>query len=448
MTKDEEYYSLDAIVRCEETLNLHARPAATVSSIAQLFPNTVIKIVREHSNKIRVVNAHLIMELLLAMISNGEKIKIRTFGEHKHFAGDCMKIALENLRPVSLPGDVNESSRSVQETVYEKVDYYFRALNNSKAESFRQNAMQQLMPENIAFTIEATINDNFHQTTTPALVYAVSEYVCKTTLKFSTNGSKPHKITIDPRDKDAAFADILEIDPPPGTMFSISTLGKNRINAAHAIAAILNNLKECDSWLRQKGNTQDIDSVIVELIKFAKEFDAAKSGIAFSPPTYYMSDVMTEQGVLVFSKEMLYPKHEALRQLVNPHAAAYGLDYKKIYEAFLRQEEEMPLLLEYGLAMTHITLPQGPRVSFSLGVFPRGVNWIDGDDGSAKIVCMFVTATDTHRTYLNYNAQLMKILDFDSALVERIVNSNNSRDVITEIIATERRFDEAVNNIV
>ena len=102
----------------------------------------------------------------------------------------------------------------------------------------------------------------------------------------------------------------------------------------------------------------------------------------------------------------------------------------------LKQEHELTIFLRKELAFSHITIRRGPRISLSVLLLPNGIEWGKNKE-IAKVVFLFLTAEDTHGTYRKYLAEMAKLFRFNVSLQSEIANSQDSRDVIRQILSAE-----------
>jgi mannitol/fructose-specific phosphotransferase system IIA component (Ntr-type) len=107
-----------------------------------------------------------------------------------------------------------------------------------------------------------------------------------------------------------------------------------------------------------------------------------------------------------------------------------------ILEQVYIRERHIPCF-ENGVAIPHARVDSGPLVSIYLGLYSRGVPWVDGN--KAFVVLLFIAAADAPETYGAYLAQACRILrDQDS--MNDLLRARTKTDALAAIRLAEVRM--------
>ena len=365
-------------------------------------------------------------------------VELTAEGEMCELVIEFFRIAFGNLKCPGVDKKDDFVQEIVEKIIYDKIDAYFGTLDEPAFKKMLNLTEAKSLPKQEEYCEMSKTNDKFHSYTAPMFPFVARHFACNVEFRFQGPDEIIRVIKMDPNNMEKSIDDVLSIKTPAGTKISIAAVGSNRVTAVKTIRAMLSHLKECDEWLRNRQISVEDENSVVNLVEFAQSLAEVKGKLSDTTIKYRIGDILTEDRILVFAEQMPFTKEEALRQMVHPHSAHHSLSYQSLIDAVKQKEREFPIILDKGVAISHATLVKGPRVSLTVGVFPKGVKWSDKGE-MVQIVFFFVTAPDTHGTYRMYLGQLAKILRGDRTLRLKLIHARNSRDVLSYLFYVEEK---------
>jgi mannitol/fructose-specific phosphotransferase system IIA component (Ntr-type) len=188
--------------------------------------------------------------------------------------------------------------------------------------------------------------------------------------------------------------------------------------------------------LRKKHSGLESERTVRELVNFAKEMSRNAShefGYIQNP---LISNLLTEQHVLVNSKSAALTKEDALSQLAAPHARMYGLDFSAVLAQVQKKEQATPVILREGFAIAHGVMDKTPRISLTFGIYPSGIVW-DDQGRRVTLVAMMIFATDTYGTYRDYLKKLAIVFRANPNLQLELVKVKSATEFLAKLRQAE-----------
>ena len=424
---------IDATLSCHQVI--HARPAAILVKVGRRFPDTEIRLVKAGANG--VVAELDILSLMMGGFHDGDKVVIETEGTSEVLAGELFRVALENFK------DPAQAHLKTEVINYDAVGALMFAAIDEAFPSFTEECLDSVVsiPSTTLDTaVEelrlAYLNDRLHNFTVPVLPAIAAHYGCTIELRFETK-SGIHVCVLKPDSDELVVGTILLAAPEAGTRITIVGVGDRRQEACCAMQSVLNNLRQCDEWLRQRKASLQRNDLVNGFLAYALTIAQLPQQAASSPSRAEIGKLLTDESVIVYLPSSTLSKEEVLHQLVAVQSVHYAtLVEDDVLESVWRRERLEPVILREGLALPHASIEHGPRIAVSIAVVPKGVEW-DASKLPVKVIVLFIYAEDTHRTYLEHVAQLAAIFRGDRMLQEALVCAKNAREVVRLIRQAE-----------
>jgi len=404
---------------------LHARPAAFVAQLCKMFPNTFFNLYKKGG--LKPVDPKQALQLILGSFVHGEDVVLEVKGNLRVMAAEFFKVAWENLAGYSdniaavksrILKLIDEAYVRVHDPDLEELDHQLLASN--------MNGLTSMPEEHRSIAI---INDRLHNISLPMIPMIAKYFDSPLEIGFEI----PHKgVFLFQMNAENGFElnqQILELNIGVGTAITLLTSGPNRFKTSESVKSVLENLWQCDEWLRGRGNDIDGLSIVPELLAFAKEVGEshnAEYGYVQNP---FVSNLLTVRQVLVNPRGMRFQKSEALSQLVSPHAVLHELETSSILKRIQDVEREQPIILRPGFAIAHAAMDRSPRISITFGVYPDGIQWTK-DGQMVKLVAMVICARDTHKTWRDYLQKFSTLFRSNPSLQDELITSKRSEDFI------------------
>jgi mannitol/fructose-specific phosphotransferase system IIA component (Ntr-type) len=194
--------------------------------------------------------------------------------------------------------------------------------------------------------------------------------------------------------------------------------------------SVLNNLRQCDQWLRQRKANLDRDVIVTGLIAYAGNMAQLPKPPGTTPYCPEISSLLSEDRVIVYLPSSSLSKEEVLHQLVALLSTHYvTLVEDDVLESVWARERQEPVILRDGLAVPHASIQHGPRIAIAMAIVPKGVQW-DASKPNVRIIVLFVFADDTHQTYLDHVGQLAAVFKGNEMLQESLICGRNAREIV------------------
>jgi phosphotransferase system HPr-like phosphotransfer protein len=369
---------LNCVDRFKE--GIHLRPASFVAGLCNRFPNTefrVFKVTDENVDLSAAVNPKSVINLTNSSFKHNEEVFLEVKGKCEKMAATFFRVAWENL------GDYADDVPNGKLRLSKLIDEAFLTVDDPDAHGgFSAAAVSGASREDNECRSVAIINDRLHDLTLPILPLVVKYFNCGAQIAFEVIESGIYSFAMGPENNYELDLKILELSVEVGTRITILTTGANRFRANDSIRCILENLWQCDEWLRRKHSGLESEKTVAELVNFASKRSRnamPEFGYIQNP---LISNLLSEQHMLVNPKGALLTKEDALSQLTAPHARMYGLDFSAVLAQVQKKEQAAPVILREGFAIAHGVMDKAPRISLTFGVYPSGVVWDDQGSGS------------------------------------------------------------------
>ncbi len=398
-------------MHCEMVLRtphgLHSRPALYVKTVCDLFPETEFKIVRGQSAARRKeVDPKSFMALFSSGILAGEFVELQVSGRNEALAMAFVKAAWETIRIEDAPGRAGAGNATeldqpdVRAAVYESLLEVSEGMDDPDKHAILAAARVHLMPDGVTTRKVAVLQRRFSQITAALLAMISRHYGCQIELMYEIGEQGIHRCEILPDDM-GSFLALLMKPPLAGSKITVCARGDKSPLAARVLTVVLENLEECETWLR--GHTTESDDTIVTCMAgFARGLPSAVD--TFPPPSKARRSVFpTVQGF--HSTHVMVDKELALRSLCEQLQQPTDVDARTLLKSVQDRERSMPTYLTEGLAIPHAVDLDIRQHTIALGVYSSGVPW-DVDQNRAYLVFMSAVAKNAQQEYLAYIARL------------------------------------------
>jgi len=395
-----------------------------------LFPQTEFRILRSPKKDPPEVDPKSIMELMSAVFEHGEEVTLEVRGKCEIMAAEFFKVAWENL--ANYADDVQASKtrlvRLIDETFSRILDPDIMAPRGDYmpiSGGFRT-------PRGEECRGVATINDRLHDLSLPMIPLIAKHFGSSLEIAFQAPEQGIFSFTMAPQNGFELDLSILDLDIEVGTSITVRTWGPNRANANEAVRAVLQNLWQCDDWLRnQKGADLTSEDSIRHLLEFVDCIEKQQSSGYGSIQNPSISTLLAQDQVFINSATSQTSKKQALGQLIAPHAQKYGLQVASV----LGRVESVEL--REGLVIAYAAMERTPRIWITFGVYPSGVVWDDTGKG-AKLVAMVLFARDTYDTWRAYRRKMAMLFWGNPRFQEQLIASRTREEFLTGLRQTEK----------
>ncbi len=311
-------------IQCHRTI--HARPAAFLLELRRdSFPKTKIRMFRVGASESEAVRFDSIISFMVAEIKDGEEVILEVDGGDEKLASDIFRFVLQNMKDpeqTTLPTeDVNFDG--VEKYLKNAVDKAFLCMTGEDSGAYEDVPIAPR--ENVGSVEEfAYLNDRLHNLTVPMLPTIARFYNCAIELRFDAK-SRTEVCRLEPTSDELVVRDILRAAPEAGTRITIIASGDQREKACTTMQSVLNNLRQCDQWLRHRKGNLDTDLVVAELIAYAGRLAQLPKNAATNPYCAEISNLLSEDRVIVYLPSSSLSKEEVLHQLVALLSTHYAM---------------------------------------------------------------------------------------------------------------------------
>ena len=419
-------------LNCKEltTEFLHARPIAYLNKwVCKNFPNTEFSLRRDGVAS-EVVNPRQISQMLFAEYRHGEELILETSGDFEDAAAEFFRIVVENF------GDFSDNPVKRDEIIKAKLDEYFLSCSDPELDdALHEYKLSRHRRETTHCTALAMLNYRLHDRTAPLLPRIAELFDCRITLTFDLGTGVPFEYVILPSNPEENLDILLSTRIPVAASVRINCAGAKRAEACTAVKAILDNLLECDDWLRSRGTLSTDIEVARDLVMFATQL---KNELRTKARVYdpQVSDLLRGDNVYIEAQDSEESRDSALQKVMAPLVMTHGLKYNELIIATHERLALEPIILREGFAVPHASLVNAPRIALSIGIFPNKVAW----DGGRKVtlIAYFLFAADTKRTYVDYLQQTAKVFKFSPGLHSQLCQCKTIQNAIGAISDAER----------
>ena len=428
---------LNCILNC---LNgLHARPAGYLARLASRFTEAVKFKLYKTSEAIpnpdcEVFNGASIMSLMLGVFEDGAEILLEVEGPCELTAAHLYKTALENFREYDVDDRDGTAARKRLDAL---LDAQFPNINdpdidsNPKRPSVFSSAIEK-KPHRAVAIINDRLHDivvamlpevaRFHSTTLVIAFDSINEGI----LRFQFTGGEGAE----------AILEMLDQEIEVGTRITITASEGNAADAVKMLKHVLENLWQCDMWLRRVGHTIKGLDAVAALRDFAERANRLKTSEYAHVQSPFVSRVVTPNEVFINQETSRFQKRDAIEQLISPHVISHGVNFDDAYRSIELSEQSQTVILRDGFAIIHAPVDRWPRIAFSFGVFPSGILW-DEEGRTVQLVALVLYARDAWRTWRDYRRRLAILFRSSPELQHRLSISSSSQEFCDQLRTAE-----------
>jgi mannitol/fructose-specific phosphotransferase system IIA component (Ntr-type) len=284
------------------------------------------------------------------------------------------------------------------------------------------------------------INDRLHNLSLAILPQIARHFKSRVQIAFEVPMRGIFAFAMEPdgeaSSKERMLEQIVQLPIEVGTRITILSWGLNRFKANDAIKNVLQNLWQCDDWLRKRSAPIESDGTILELLEFAERIGQSQSpeyGFIQNP---YISNLLTSQHVFINPDTSAFSKEDVLSQLAAAHARIHKLEIASVLDRVKDAEKREPIILREGFSIAHGAMERTPRISITFGVYSKGVSW-DSNSRIVRLVSMVVFAKDTYGTWRDYLRKMAIVFRAYPNLQEQLIRSQNSDEFRAKLRQTE-----------
>ena len=416
---------------------LDLRPAAFVSRLCRSFPQTEFHILKDcakQEGQMQRVNAKSPVELTRAEFHDGDGVTLEVGGLCKIMASEFFRVAWENLKGYS------DDMAASKGRIAALIDDVFHRIEDPEIEAFPSiTAVSSFAPEQVEREESrsvAIINDRLHNLSLPMVPLIAKYFGSWLQMAFEVPMHGVFVFTMGPENGYALPSRILELEVEVGTRVTLLTWGANRFKTNETVKAVLENLWQCDQWLRKTGKQLESRACIEELLEFAKQTGQTQSAEYGYVQNPFISNLLTKQHICINEEGREFTKRQVLRQLAGLHCRIHGLGLASVLARVEEAESRQSVIVREGFAVAHGTMDRTPRIAMSFGVYPRGVTWTD-DGRRAELVCMVICAKDTYGTWRDYLRKMATVFRANPILQMHLVRSQSSGAFLEELRKAE-----------
>src|SRR3989442_9146840 len=262
---------------------LHARPSAFIAGLCKcqpggwpMFPQTEFRIIRGPKKDPLEVNPKSIIELMSAGFEQGEEVILEVRGKCEIMASEFFKVAWENLANYADEGQAGKTRMA------KLIDETFSRIRDPDIMAPSGHYMPILRgvrtPRGEECRGIATINDRLHDLSLPMIPLIAKHFGSSLEIAFQAPEQGIFSFTMAAQNGFELDLSILDLDIQVGTSITVRTWGPNRANANEAVRAVLQNLWQCDDWVRnQKGADLTSEDTIRHLLEFVECIEKQQS---------------------------------------------------------------------------------------------------------------------------------------------------------------------------
>jgi mannitol/fructose-specific phosphotransferase system IIA component (Ntr-type)/phosphotransferase system HPr-like phosphotransfer protein len=415
---------------------LHGRNISFLRTLCDKFPRTEFRLSKEDGAFDplgKPADMRSIMDMMLSAFQNEDTVILDVTGKLEVMASTFLKIALENLEgysddPVTTTARI---SSLIDEASTHLYDPDLADLDEVIVRSPRVDA-PQIEQEYRAI---AVINDRLHDVSLPMIPLITKHFGCNLSIGFELPEKGVFFFSIGPENAYVLEKRILDLDIQVGTKITIVTFGTGSEEVCSAVKNVLQNLWQCDHWIRRRAKDWDSDAAVSDLIKYAREMARLYNPAYGHVQNPFISNLIT-QSVFVNAMGESFSKRSALDQLAAPHARLYELPPAEILKRVEEVERTQTVLPRPGFAIAHAAMDRSPRISISFGVYPDGVLW-SKEDGMVELVAMVICAHDTYKTWRDYLKRFSILFRSVPNLQSQLLSTQTASEFVNVLRAAE-----------
>lgn len=428
---------------CKESTydGLHLRNSSFLASLCRKFPNTTFRLLRPAAgpgDESEPVDPKNVTELVTAQFQHGEVVTLEVSGDLQVMAAEFFKVAWENLEGYS------DNVMATKGRLVKLIDQAWSRIFEPDLVGAGWDHTSFIADEPVPAPEEehrcvAIINDRLHNLSLPMIPLIAKHFGCRVQISFDLPEKGIFSFAMEPSNNYDLNKRILELEIGVGARITVAALGKNSEAACHAVRDVLENLWQCDQWVRRRGKDLQGANPVPDLLEFAKDMRKLQTneyGYVQSP---FISGVLTRKHVFVNVAGIGFSKEAVLQQLAGPHVRTHGLDPAHILAQVQEAEQRQTVVLRPGFAVAHAALDGGPRISITFGVYPDGVDW-SAEEHAAKLVAMVICARDTYRTWRDYMKRFAILFRTNPTLLSHLVAAQGTTEFLAILRHAETRL--------
>jgi phosphotransferase system HPr-like phosphotransfer protein/mannitol/fructose-specific phosphotransferase system IIA component (Ntr-type) len=439
-TKSEEHTGRRVICKlsCLEKISdtLHGRNISFLRTLCDKFPRTEFRLSKEDGAFDplgKPADMRSIMDMMLSAFQDGDTVILDVTGTLEVMASTFLKIALENLAgysddPVSTTAKI---SRLIDEASTHLYDPDLADLDDVIVRPPRVDTISVEQE----YRAIAVINDRLHDVSLPMIPLITRHFGCDLSIGFELPEKGIFFFSIGPENSYILEKRILDLDIQVGTNITIVTSGTRGDEACSAVKNVLQNLWQCDHWIRRRAKDWDSEAAVFDLIKYAREMARLYNPAYGHVQNPFISNLIT-QSVFVNATGQPFSKRSALEQLAAPHARLYELPPGEILKRVEEVDRNQTVVPRPGFAIAHAAMDRSPRISISFGVYPGGVLW-SKEDGAVQLVAMVICAHDTYKTWRDYLKRFSILFRSLPNLQSQLLSTKTASEFVNVLRAAE-----------
>jgi len=418
-------------LRCQEraTSTLHWRPLAFLDTLCRNFPETTFYLSKRDETASalgRPANMSSAMDMMMSAFQNEDIVILEVSGKLEVMASTFLKIALENLDGYS--DDPVATTARIGKLIDEASDRLYDPDLAELEEPVIRATKANLRPTKKEYRAIAVINDRLHDVSVPMIPLIAKHFGCELQIAFELPEKGIFSFNMSPINAYNLDKQIVDLEIQVGTKITVLVSGHHSEEAGAAVRHVLQNLWQCDHWLRSRAKDWDDVRVIPELIRYAKEMGRHCNTAYVHVQNPFISNLISGN-VFVNATGQAFSKLAALEQLATPHAHQYDLQIADILKRVEEVERKQTVVPRPGFALAHAAMERSPRISISFGVYPDGVVW-SKTDGTVNLVAMVICAQDTYKTWRDYMKRFSLLFRSVPDLQRRLLATRTSDDFV------------------
>jgi len=378
------------------------------------------------------INPKQFLELLLGHFSDGEEVIVAVTGAAAAEASAVFRTIWENVGDYADWGEGTATRRALTDLVRDVVR------THRGAGTTRQGMPELLGLDSISegkseHRAVAVINDRLHSLTLPIIPMVAKYHQADLEIAFEVPDKGIFCFKIEHSNQYELDDRLLTLNIEVGTRITVITRGEatrsRELNKA--VQVILENLWQCDEWLRVHSADLEHAEKHAEMVEALLNFSERVSRSA-SPEFGYVqspmiSNLLSDHQVIVNAPTSRFSKKDVLSQLVASVTKIHELDFEVVFNRVAEVEASIPIIVSDGFAVAHAAMEKRPRIGMAFGVYPAGVVWTKEGE-TVQLVAMVLCAKDTYRTWRDYLRRISLLFANHPKLQAQLVHASDQRE--------------------
>lgn len=420
---------------------LHGRNSAFLKTLCDKFPDAEFRLTKFDEDTglpEEPIDLRSVVNIWNGAFRHGDRLRLEVSGKLQVTAAAFLKTALENLSgfsddPAATTARIVQLNDELNKHLYDP---------DLDAVEYVRVRREDLLPAVQECRSLAIINDRLHDVSLPMIPLVAKHFGCELHLGFELADKGVFMFNMGAQNGYTLERRILELDIPIGTRITVITSGANAEKANAAVKNVLQNLWQCDHWIRNRPRDWDAENGAPQVMSYAREM-ARDFEASYGPARKPRISSLVTQSTFVNAPGQSFSKHSALEQLASSHARLYDLSVEAILQSIEDVERSQTVVPRPGFAIAHAAMSRTPRISISFGTYPDGVLWSERD-GIVKLVAMVICAADTYRTWRDYLREFAVLFRTVPDLQSRLVAARKSTEFIKILRSAELSSEEVV----